>query len=66
MTLDNVQAWLHTYVGAWRSQHPRAIGALFTEDATYSYHPWDDGDEVVKGPDAIVANWLEERDPPDS
>jgi ketosteroid isomerase-like protein len=66
MTHDDVQAWLDAYVGAWRSYDLRAIGALFTEDATYAYHPWDEGEEVVRGRDAIVANWLEEQDSPDS
>ena len=66
MTHDDVQAWLDAYVGAWRSYDPRAIGALFTEDATYAYHPWDEGEEVVRGRDAIVADWLEEQDPPGS
>jgi hypothetical protein len=43
---------------------PAAIGALFAEDATYAYHPYNGGDEVVRGRKAIVADWLEERDDP--
>jgi hypothetical protein len=66
MTPDALQTWLDAYVAAWRSYDPAAIGALFTEDACYAYHPWDAGDEVVRGRDAIVANWLEERDEPGS
>lgn len=66
MTRDEVQAWLDAYVEAWRTYDPAAIAALFTEDATYAYHPWDEGDEVVRGRDAIVADWLEERDEPGS
>ena len=63
MTHDDVKAWLGAYVEAWRTYDPAAIAALFTEDATYAYHPWDSGEELVRGRDAIVANWLEERDP---
>ena len=66
MTRDEVQAWLDAYVDAWRTYDPAAIAALFTEDAAYAYHPWDEGDEVVRGRDAIVADWLEERDEPGS
>jgi hypothetical protein len=66
MIHDDVQAWLDAYVDAWRTYDPAAIAALFTEDATYAYHPWDEGEEVVRGRDAIVADWLEEQDPPGS
>lgn len=66
MTHDDVRAWLDAYVDAWRTYDPASIAALFTEDATYAYHPWDEGADVVRGRDAIVANWLEVRDPPDS
>lgn len=66
MTPDALQAWLDAYVAAWRSYDPAAIGALFTDDACYAYHPWDSGDEVLRGRDAIVANWLEDQDEPGS
>jgi ketosteroid isomerase-like protein len=59
----DVQAWLDAYVAAWRSYDRAAIGDLFTEDATYAYHPWDD---PLVGRDAIVASWLEDPDEPDS
>ena len=39
MTHDDVQAWLDDYVDAWHTYDPAAIAALFTEDATYAYHP---------------------------
>jgi hypothetical protein len=57
-----VQAWLDAYVDAWRTYDPEAIGNLFAKDATYTYHPYDE--EVVQGREAIVADWLEERDEP--
>jgi hypothetical protein len=52
----SVAAWLDRYVRAWRSYDPAAIGELFSDDATYAYHPWD----------AIVADWRREPDAPDS
>ena len=66
MTHDDVQGWLDAYVDAWRTHDPAAIGALFAQDATYAYHPYDEGGELVRGRDAIVADWLEHRDPPGS
>jgi hypothetical protein len=55
MTRDDVQAWLDGYVEAWRTYDPERIGALFTEDAEYRYHPWD---EPVRGREAIVRSWV--------
>jgi ketosteroid isomerase-like protein len=52
--------WLEAYVRAWQSYAPDAIGALFSEDAVYSYHPYD---EPVAGRQAIVASWLADPDP---
>lgn len=66
MTHEEVQTWIDAYVDAWRTYDPDAIGDLFAEEATYSYHPWDEGDEVVRGREAIVENWLEERDEPEN
>jgi ketosteroid isomerase-like protein len=59
----SVQKWLDDYISAWKSYDPAAIGALFTEDATYKYNPYD---EPVRGREAIVANWLENRDKPNT
>jgi ketosteroid isomerase-like protein len=59
-----VADWLDRYVQAWRTYDPAAIGELFSEDATYAYHPWDE--QPVSGRDAIVANWLEDQDAPGS
>ncbi|CAN5829026.1 hypothetical protein BH24CHL6_BH24CHL6_00650 [soil metagenome] len=57
------QRWLDAYVEAWQTYDARKIGNLFSEDAEYRYHPQD---EPVRGRAAIVASWLDERDPPDS
>ncbi len=50
-----VQAWLDRYTAAWQSYRPEAIGDLFSVDARYRYHAWD---EPIVGRDAIVADWL--------
>jgi ketosteroid isomerase-like protein len=64
MTHAEVQDWLDRYVEAWRSYDPEAIGELFSEDAVYAYHPYDA--EPVRGRDAIVADWRDDRDEPGS
>jgi ketosteroid isomerase-like protein len=61
MTRDDASRWLQDYIAAWRSYDAAAIGALFADDAEYRYHPWD---EPVRGRDAIVADWLANRDDP--
>jgi ketosteroid isomerase-like protein len=57
------QRWLDRYVEAWKTYDEQQIADLWSEDAEYRYHPQD---EPVKGRDAIVANWLEEKDDPDT
>jgi hypothetical protein len=63
MTPETVQVWLDAYIEAWRSYETDAIADLFTEDAAYAYHPWD---EPIRGRDAIVTSWLLDRDEPNS
>ena len=60
LTKEQVAAWLAAYLRAWETYDPDAIGGLFTEDATYEYHPFD---EPVRGRLAIVASWLEPKLP---
>jgi ketosteroid isomerase-like protein len=60
---QTVNKWLADYVAAWKSYDPAAIGALFSQDAGYRFNPYD---EPVKGREAIVANWLENKDKPDT
>jgi hypothetical protein len=57
--MDQVAAqdWLDRYVAAWLSYEPDAIGALFSDDVAYRYHPYDD---PVVGREAVVASWLGE------
>lgn len=54
-----VQRWLDDYIAAWDSYDEDAILALFTPEATYAYHPYD---EPVQGAGAIAASWLEDPD----
>jgi hypothetical protein len=61
MDRPTFQRWLDDYVAAWKSYDPAAIGALFSENAEYRYHPQD---QAVVGREAIVASWLEGRDEP--
>ena len=55
MTRDDVQRWLDRYVAAWKSFDEAEIGELFSADAEYRYHPWD---EPVRGREAIVSDWV--------
>jgi ketosteroid isomerase-like protein len=61
-----VRGWLDRYLAAWQSYDETAIGDLFSADASYAYHPYDAEDEIVRGRDAIIANWRENRDEPGS
>jgi hypothetical protein len=65
MNRESVQAWLDNYVRAWRTYDAHSIGDLFSEDALYFYSPFDEHNPV-RGRAAIVANWLEEPDAPNS
>ncbi|MGZ6271920.1 MAG: YybH family protein [Candidatus Limnocylindrales bacterium] len=56
MTRDEVQAWLDGYREAWLSYDGAAIAALFSANAEYRFHPWQ---EPVRGREAIVQEWLE-------
>lgn len=59
----DAQAWLDRYVAAWLSYDANDIGALFTEDVVYRYHPYDD---PLVGREAVVASWLGESDSEDA
>jgi ketosteroid isomerase-like protein len=59
-----VSRWLDDYVKAWHSYDPAAIGALFSDDATYAWHPWETGEDVARGREQIVKAWLDNQDKP--
>jgi len=59
MDRSAAQAWLDAYVEAWKTYDRNQVEALFAEDVTYRYHPFDPEDEVLRGRDAVVNGWLE-------
>ncbi|MCU1571317.1 MAG: hypothetical protein JWR33_2058 [Naasia sp.] len=59
---EQVSDWMDGYVRAWLTNDPEDIRSLFTEDAEYSYAPWE---EPLQGQDAIVADWIENKDEPE-
>ena len=59
MDRSTAQTWLDAYVAAWKSYDRAAVEALFAEDATYRYHPFDPEDETLRGREAIVSSWLQ-------
>lgn len=52
---EQVERWLEAYVAAWKSYDREAISALYSEDATSRYHPWDD---PIVGREAVVESWF--------
>jgi ketosteroid isomerase-like protein len=64
-TLAALADWLDRYEQAWRSNDPDRIEALFTEDAVYRWHPWEEAEDGAAGRDEIVEAWLEQPDDPD-
>jgi len=59
MDHDSAQQWLDRYVAAWLTYDRAATEALFSEDVSYRYHPYD---EPISGREAVVASWLGESD----
>lgn len=55
ITHEHVQEWLDAYERAWETYDPEQIGALWTDDAEYRWHP---ADEPVVGRDEIVRAWV--------
>lgn len=41
LTRTHVDRWLFDYVKAWKTYDRDRIGALFSIDAEYRYHPYD-------------------------
>ena len=59
MTKADIDRWLEAYVSAWKSYDRDEIAALFAEDVSYRYHPYD---PPVEGREAVVESWLGEGD----
>ena len=64
MEKADVDRWLVEYVEAWKSYDREQILALFSEDVTYRYRPYDS--EPYQGRDAVADSWTESgrRDAP--
>jgi uncharacterized protein (TIGR02246 family) len=58
---QQVRTWVDGYRRAWESNDPDEIRALYTDDAVSYDAPFE---QPSTGVDAIVANWLENRDQP--
>jgi ketosteroid isomerase-like protein len=63
MHREDVASWLGRYVAAWKSGDRDEIEALFSVDASYRYHPYD---EPLVGRAAIADSWLADPDTPGS
>lgn len=61
MKKTDVEKWLKGYVKAWKSNNPKEIAKLFTEDAYYSIGPFD---EPWVGHEAIIDGWVSLGDQP--
>jgi ketosteroid isomerase-like protein len=59
MTREQVQRWLDSYLEAWKSSDRASVEALFSQDVSYRYHPYD---EPIVGRAAVVASWLDDVD----
>ena len=63
MRREDVSGWLERYLAAWKSGERGEIEALFSDDARYRFHPYD---EPLVGPAAIAGSWLDDPDTPGS
>jgi ketosteroid isomerase-like protein len=52
----SLEEWAERYARAWEQADDEAVGALFTEDATYRSHPLQ---EAYRGREAIRGYWRE-------
>jgi len=52
---EHVQAWLDAYLAAWKSYDREQIAALYADDVTCRYHPYD---EPIVGREAVVESWF--------
>jgi ketosteroid isomerase-like protein len=66
MNTTAVQQWLDAYVSAWRANAREPIAALFTDDVVYRYRPYGGERNASVGLEALVRDWLEQPDAPDS
>jgi ketosteroid isomerase-like protein len=65
-TVAALADWLDRYEQAWRNNDAGQIRALFTDDAVYRWHPWEEPADGADGSEEIVQAWLEQPDDPDA
>ncbi len=54
MTAEDLNSWLDAYGQAWETRDPDAAAALFTDEATYQWGPFE---EPLRGRDEIRKRW---------
>lgn len=59
VTRDDFEKWVQSYLKAWKSNDPKDIAALFTEDATYLTQAFR---EPWAGRETIVKEWIGRAD----
>ena len=64
-TLAALAEWLDRYEQAWRNKNAEQIADLFTPDAVYRWHPWEEPADGADGVEDIVDAWLLQPDDPD-
>jgi ketosteroid isomerase-like protein len=62
MDRSAVEAWVAAYRHAWMTDDPDDIGALCTDDATYSPYPWPRDRRPWTGREEIVEKWVSHGD----
>jgi SnoaL-like domain len=63
VTREEVNRWLADYVQAWKTYDRERIEALFADEISYRYHPYDD---PIVGRDSVVESWLGDGNDPDA
>ena len=61
MDASTYRRWVERYIGAWNSNDPDEIGALFAENGLYLTTPYS---PPWSGREEIVRNWLDRKDEP--
>jgi len=53
-TVAALADWLDRYEQAWRNNDAAQIRALFTDDAVYRWHPWEEAADGADGSEEIA------------
>jgi SnoaL-like protein len=55
VTIEELSFWLDAYGQAWEGRDPAAAAALFTDQSTYQWGPFE---EPLQGREAIRERWV--------